>query len=73
MPRWSTSALASSASSRDEYGPAGLLVFPMPRLSNISSRYPAAVSSASWKAQVSRSSASPLTSTIVSGPAPATR
>ena len=38
MPSWSTSALASSASIRLVYGPAGLELAPMPRLSNRSTR-----------------------------------
>ena len=38
MPRESTRAFASSASIRLEYGPAGLELAPIPRLSNRSTR-----------------------------------
>ena len=70
MPSESTSAFASSASIRLEYGPAGLELAPMPRLSNLSTRYPAARKSSTWNTQVSRSSARPLMRTIVSAPSP---
>jgi hypothetical protein len=70
MPSASTSAFVSSASSSDVYGPAGLLVAPTPRLSNVSTRYPASSSAGVWYAHVSFSSARPLTSTTVSGPSP---
>src|SRR4051812_25176478 len=70
MPSSSTRAFASSARSSAVYGPAGFDVAPTPRLSKVSTRYPASSRAGVWYAQVSFSSARPLISTTVCSPSP---